>query len=173
MFEANRLSSPLSTLSDLPSRSALSSPFPTKPLLPVERQKSPFVFPSNSNSPRPKVLDDVFSTDLLSLSTPPPSPIHPFVATTAGEIHRGRQDNMLLFKRNQDQRPEFLRTKRSFAEIEEQDPEGLIGIAEGPLKERRPKIFHETSEDSFEESLMTDGYNHFVSATNKSLGELC
>lgn len=38
-----------------------------------------------------------------------------------------------------------------------------IGITESPMKGRRIKLFQETSEESFEESLMAGGYGRYVS----------
>lgn len=38
-----------------------------------------------------------------------------------------------------------------------------VGITDSPAKGRRLKLFQETSEESFEESLMAGGYGRYVS----------
>lgn len=72
-------------------------------------------------------------------------------------------------------RPEYLkRSKRSISEADptvseavelEEREMGLpgVGITVSPNKGRRLKLFQETSEESFEESLMAGGYGLYVS----------
>jgi hypothetical protein len=48
--------------------------------------------------------------------------------------------------------------------------EDRVGIAMTPVKGRRLKLFQETSEESFEESLMAGGYGRYV---NQSLNYSC
>lgn len=73
-------------------------------------------------------------------------------------------------------RPDYLkRQKRNIAEMDtneleqeivaQDDYSALVGIMESPQKGRRLKLFQETSEESFEESLMAGGYGRYVSFT--------
>lgn len=79
---------------------------------------------------------------------------------------------MAAFQEAESRRPEYLkRTKRARTpDVEVQDGRdrgvGImqgVGIMETPNKGRRLKLFQETSEESFEESLMAGGYGRYVS----------
>lgn len=86
------------------------------------------------------------------------------------------QDRLAHFQDAETRRPEYLkRTKRSLSEadpmalaedenIRERERDGVVGIMESPNKGRRLKLFQETSEESFEESLMAGGYGRYVSS---------
>jgi len=187
---AYRISSPLSSTSPDPlTRSTLSSPFMTKLSIadrtisktPILAHKSP-----GNSDPRPMQIDDVFSSTTSkpnpsmsnSMSTPPSSPPLAPTAIAGGEMERLRlamiQDKMAQFHEAESRRPEYLkRAKRTLADA---DPSALveddqkereraltIGIMESPNKGRRLKLFQETSEESFEESLMAGGYGRYVS----------
>jgi hypothetical protein len=82
------------------------------------------------------------------------------------------QDRLAHYQETESRRPDYLRRmKRTLTEA---DPAALledesahersvvVGITESPVKGRRLKLFQETSEESFEESLMAGGYGRYV-----------
>ena len=89
-------------------------------------------------------------------------------------IRRALKENRLIrINDTEKRRPEYLkRMKRTLSEAEDLftlDHEGRIrdrgltvGVMESPNKGRRLKLFQETSEESFEESLMAGGYGRYV-----------
>lgn len=110
---------------------------------------------------------------------PPPPPMQDAAAPTpGGEMERIRQsvlaERMAQSREAERRRPEYLkRTKRTLSEadpgyLEDEDslPDNdralAVGIMESPHKGRRLKLFQETSEESFEESLMAGGYGRYV-----------
>jgi hypothetical protein len=80
------------------------------------------------------------------------------------------------FQGAESRRPEYLkRSKRSLFESDPSSIEGgeidvdissSVGITVSPNKGRRLKLFQETSEESFEESLMAGGYGRYVGASD-------
>lgn len=80
-------------------------------------------------------------------------------------------DRLAQIQEAEKHRPDYLkRTKRTLSEV---DPFAFdedntadrvlpVGIMESPHKGRRLKLFQETSEESFEESLMAGGYGRYV-----------
>jgi hypothetical protein len=93
---------------------------------------------------------------------------------TGPEIDRLRQamlqERLTQIKDVEARRPDYLkRAKRSFDEAEppsfmaDDNKFGSVGITDSPNKGRRIKLFQETSEESFEESLMAGGYGRYVS----------
>lgn len=84
-------------------------------------------------------------------------------------------DNLTRLRQAENRRPDYLkRTKRSLNDTEQpfdpvldfddrEGPYSGVGIMESPMKGRRLNLFQETSEESFEESLMTGGYERYVS----------
>ena len=99
----------------------------------------------------------------------------PLPVGSGGELQRIRRAEMeqqlAQYQEAESRRPEYLvRTKRTLVEA---DPtafdEGIaqrernLGIMDSPSKGRRIKLFQETSEESFEESLMAGGYGRYVS----------
>ena len=113
---------------------------------------------------------------------PPPPPTQDAPAPApGGEMERIRQsvlaERMAQSREAERRRPEYLkRTKRTLSEadpgyLEDEDslPDNdrtlAIGIMESPHKGRRLKLFQETSEESFEESLMAGGYGRYVRPT--------
>ena len=132
--------------------------------------------------------DDVFSAPKLptttannALSTPPVSPPRDTGSTSGifpagGEMARIRQavleDTRNRMHEVESRRPDYLkRTKRSLSETDpshfEEDPNDRerwppIGVMDSPQKGRRLKLFQETSDESFEESLMAGGYGRYV-----------
>lgn len=124
-------------------------------------------------------------TESHSLSTPPPptspsiSPDSPVsVPAVGGEMERIRQailhDQLVHYQEAESRRPDYLRrTKRTLTEADpaaalladenrERERSAAVGIMESPVKGRRLKLFQETSEESFEESLMAGGYGRYV-----------
>jgi len=87
-------------------------------------------------------------------------------------IHRAMiQDRLAHYQETESRRPDYLRRmKRTLvnadtaALLEDEGAQELaaIGIMESPVKGRRLKLFQETSEESFEESLMAGGYGRYV-----------
>jgi hypothetical protein len=134
-------------------------------------------------------LDDVFSVPRLynptavknTLSTPPVSPPHDtdsnsLVPQAGGEMERIRQsvmeDTRNRIQEVEGHRPDYL--KRAKPILPEADPSYFaedpndrehwpsIGVMDSPQKGRRLKLFQETSDESFEESLMAGGYGRYV-----------
>lgn len=135
-------------------------------------------------------VDDVFSSpsqprhrDEISISTPTPPVSSSQLPTSepGGEIERIRQalieEHLGQIREAENRRPEYLRrTKRPlsdvdptiFADDRERERGLAVGITESPSKGRRLKLFQETSEESFEESLMAGGYGRYVSILNQN-----
>jgi hypothetical protein len=131
-----------------------------------------------NGSPRNQVSSRSNDIDL-----PLSSPLEPaaeIVSTYAGgEMERLRQvmlENQLAQMREaENRRPDYLkRDKRAgndtdFGALDksnqsENDRGRMIGIIDSPNKGRRLTLFQETSEESFEESLMAGGYGRYVRA---------
>jgi len=82
------------------------------------------------------------------------------------------EDQIIHIHEAEKRRPEyFKRTKRTLSEadpgyLEDEDHERdrslPVGIMESPHKGRRLKLFQETSDESFEESLMAGGYGRYA-----------
>ena len=113
------------------------------------------------------------------------SPLEPAAeivsAYAGGEMERLRQvmleNRLAQIKEAEHRRPDYLkREKRAvhnpdFEVTEkpsqcENDRSGMIGIVDSPNKGRRLTLFQETSEESFEESLMAGGYGRYVCANH-------
>ncbi|KAF8168372.1 hypothetical protein B0H34DRAFT_761121 [Crassisporium funariophilum] len=119
-----------------------------------------------------------------SISTPPMSPAQQLnltaVPAVGGEMERIRramkEDRLAQILEAEKRRPEYLkRTKRTLSEADpgalddvdnarDEDRVLAVGIMESPNKGRRLKLFQETSEESFEESLMAGGYGRYRTA---------
>ncbi|KAJ4485381.1 hypothetical protein J3R30DRAFT_3439093 [Lentinula aciculospora] len=165
-----------------PHSSGLSSPFVAK--TPRQSSVSPSHFNQIPSSFAPP--SDVTTTSVIT--TPPFSPLlasesnlTPSISTTppvsaGGELGRIHQEIQHQHDVLESRRPDYLmRAKRSISDV---DPGGLIedensaerdrvssvGIMESPMKGRRIKLFQETSEESFEESLMAGGYGRYRTA---------
>ncbi len=116
---------------------------------------------------QPAQSGDLFSTSQYSSAHTPP--VSPPLPPAGGEIDRIHQAMRAQAQEAETRRPDYLkRVKRSISEVEAPELEeerhaGVgIGITESPLKGRRLKLFQETSEESFEESLMAGGYGRYV-----------
>lgn len=83
------------------------------------------------------------------------------------------QERLAHLREAEKRRPEYLkRAKRTLSdadpgsledeEMRERDRVLTVGVMESPHKGRRLKLFQETSEESFEESLMAGGYGRYV-----------
>ncbi|GLB36633.1 putative PHD-finger [Lyophyllum shimeji] len=140
----------------------------------------------------PMQVDDVFSSSTVSdsrhsapsavlpSSNSSPPPMSPPRPVAGGEMERIRQymvqDRLAQFQEVESRRPEYLkRTKRTLSDADpigiagddasrEREREVAVGIMETPIKGRRLKLFQETSEESFEESLMAGGYGRYRTA---------
>jgi len=110
-------------------------------------------------------------------SPPPRAPSSVIIAGAGGEMERIRQsamqDKLAHLHEAEKRRPEYLkRAKRTLSDADpgcleeegmrERDRALAVGIMESPHKGRRLKLFQETSEESFEESLMAGGYGRYV-----------
>ncbi|KAF9006762.1 hypothetical protein BDZ89DRAFT_1079638 [Hymenopellis radicata] len=170
--------SPATSPTDSSRPSQATSPFMAK-LLAAERQQRHSA--PNSSQASPMQIDDLFSTGpKSSLSTPPTSPpinitssssvLLPPPPGVGGEIDRIRQAMAQEQQELESRRPDYLqRTKReseppSLAEHSDIPVHPSVGILESPNKGRRIKLFQETSEESFEESLMAGGYGRYRTA---------
>ncbi|KAJ7223194.1 hypothetical protein GGX14DRAFT_427151 [Mycena pura] len=132
----------------------------------------------------PQVTKDLF-TSSIQISTPPVSPTNapsvsvPIAAPTpvaGGEMERIRQamlqNQFAQFQDAEARRPDYL--KRAKRPVSEADPvisaeDGSsrrpgVGIMDSPHKGRRIALFQETSDESFEESLMAGGYGRYRTA---------
>ncbi|KAJ3723980.1 hypothetical protein C8R42DRAFT_719867 [Lentinula raphanica] len=166
-----------------PHSAGLSSPFVAK----ASRPSS--VSPNNSSELPPflnTIPDGTASTS--AISTPPISPLLASGSNSApsnsitppvsagGELNRIHQAIQQQHNDVENRRPDYLmRTKRTISEVDpsgfmedenafERDRFSSVGIMESPMKGRRIKLFQETSEESFEESLMAGGYGRYRTA---------
>ncbi|PPQ90443.1 hypothetical protein CVT25_014961 [Psilocybe cyanescens] len=182
-----QMATPSSPPMEHPSHSsALSSPFMAKLSIGEKISKGHAPLPNGS---LPSQVDDVFSparsATQMATSTssvpliPPVTEVAPNPTVSAGgEMERIRQsmmaDRLAHIQEAEKHRPEYL--KRSKRTLSEADPLYLledentservlpVGIMESPHKGRRLKLFQETSEESFEESLMAGGYGRYRTA---------
>ncbi|EAU93234.2 hypothetical protein CC1G_11216 [Coprinopsis cinerea okayama7 len=149
--------------------STLSSPFMAKASVPGP---SPRLHPVSS--PAPPRTDSQPLAPCQDSSIPSNNPFGPS-RPPGGEMERIRQaireDQLSHIREAESRRPEYLkRAKRSFDEAdpdamdEDQRQSAPVGIMESPQKGRRLKLFQETSEESFEESLMAGGYGRYRTA---------
>jgi hypothetical protein len=135
-------------------------------------------FASSSRSPRG--AHPVSASPPMSPPIPQASPVS--APTAGGEMERIRQammqDRLAHFQEMESRRPDYLRrAKRTLTEadpaalledesVREGEQSVAVGIMESPVKGRRLKLFQETSEESFEESLMAGGYGRYVRGLN-------
>ncbi|KAJ7356544.1 hypothetical protein DFH08DRAFT_460046 [Mycena albidolilacea] len=159
---------------------------PTSTQIPVH---IPDIFSSstthaNHSIPRANPLP-VSSTSSVQISTPPisptpgPAPQLPLAAPTpvaGGEMERIRQammqNQLAQHQEAEARRPDYLR--RNKRPLSDTDPSTLaedegsrrpgVGIMDSPHKGRRITLFQETSDESFEESLMAGGYGRYRTA---------
>lgn len=109
----------------------------------------------------------------VSPPAPPPQPLPAPIPQrpAGGEIHRIRMqmaaDQAAQMQEMEARRPEYLRRlKRRLSDSgsrprpprQEEDPTPGLGVVDSPHKGRRLMFFQETSEESFEQSLLAGGY---------------
>lgn len=109
----------------------------------------------------------------VSPPAPPPQPLPAPIPQrpAGGEIHRIRMqmaaDQAAQMQEMEARRPEYLRRlKRRLSDSDsrprpprhEEDPTPGLGVVDSPHKGRRLMFFQETSEESFEQSLLAGGY---------------
>ena len=154
------------------SPSRLSSPFvernlteestPTKITTP---RKSPQLPPSPVPSLNPVFVNDVFSQYIIQTELIAPSPLRVLKSETSllTDPHLSKIEEIELY------RPDCLkRAQRTPSPLVNSslpdDPFSHVpislGVTETPARGRRLKLFQETSEESFERSLMVNGYAH-------------
>ncbi|KAF9478543.1 hypothetical protein BDN70DRAFT_913626 [Pholiota conissans] len=125
-------------------------------------------------------FSEIASISAAATAPPSQSPAANPGPMAGGEMERIRQsmleDRMAQIREAEKRRPEYLkRTKRTLSEadpsyfdnednVHDPDSAPAIGIMESPHKGRRLKLFQETSEESFEESLMAGGYGRYRTA---------
>ncbi|KAJ7037340.1 hypothetical protein C8F04DRAFT_409145 [Mycena alexandri] len=107
-------------------------------------------------------------------SAPPPSlPLAAPTPVPGGEMERIRQammqNHLAQYQEAEARRPDYLRrAKRPLSPPAPTDDEGSrrpgVGIMDSPHKGRRITLFQETSDESFEESLMAGGYGRYRTA---------
>lgn len=128
-------------------------------------------------------IDDVFAASIFNhgfknsqtqalqsspTSPPPQISYRSPAAVEGGELDRIRQaeieERRLRQREANIRRPEYLkRAKRPLVEVDPtEETSKTVGIVESPNKGRRLALFQETSEESFEESLMAGGYGRYV-----------
>ncbi|KAF9455790.1 hypothetical protein BDZ94DRAFT_1230581 [Collybia nuda] len=184
---SSRLSSPFMAKLSIADKSAKSrTPGHSRP-----QSYTPELRPTRDDvfSPTPATRSGISRHTLerpSSISTPPISP-PPLQSdgqirghVVGGEIERIRQemmqDRLTHVQEAESRRPDYLkRAKRTLSEadptahadeevLREQERAAAVGITESPNKGRRLKLFQETSEESFEESLMAGGYGRYRTA---------
>lgn len=125
---------------------------------------------------RKRQASQASSTDFLppssSMFSPPPAS-QELGEEVGGEMARIRaqllENQISLTREAEARRPDYLkRAKRieSPPPLDIDDKEGqrvaaTIGVTESPIKGRRLMLFQETSDESFEESLMAGGYDRY------------
>jgi hypothetical protein len=143
-------------------RNSAEDPTPTKIATPL---KSPHLSPSPVPSFSPVFVNDVFNQYDVQTQPPPiaPSPLHVLNSETnsLADPHPSKIEEA-EFRRpdylKRDQRtPPLLPNPSLLGEPFSHIPISL-GVTETPARGRRLKLFQETSEESFEESLMVNGY---------------
>ncbi|KAH6917706.1 hypothetical protein BKA70DRAFT_1382490 [Coprinopsis sp. MPI-PUGE-AT-0042] len=142
---------------------------------PPSTLSSPFV--AKATIPRTPSRQSIPTRDVPFPTTGPSSqriPSQPSTSTfdvpmraPGGEMERIRQamreNHLSQLQEAESRRPEYL--KRAKRSLEEADPDALNEDSRELLtKARRLKLFQETSEESFEESLMAGGYGRYRTA---------
>ncbi|KAG6890993.1 hypothetical protein C0992_011270 [Termitomyces sp. T32_za158] len=175
----HRISSPTSSSDSRTSH--LSSPFMEK-LVIVDPSK--FKIPSHPRPqldssesqlmlvddipPQPNILKQSDATLPACSASPPKSPPRATAGGAGIACQAMLPDRLVQYQDVESRRPEYLkRSKRTESDTDftiEEDKEMSIGITESPMKGRRLKLFQETSDESFEESLMAGGYGRYRTA---------
>lgn len=92
------------------------------------------------------------------------------------------EERMTHLQEAEKRRPDYLkRAQRSLDEPDsvylddmtfDDDSWPAVGVTDSPQKGRRLKLFQETSEESFEESLMAGGYGRYVRSSSYCITSL-
>jgi hypothetical protein len=141
--------------------SILSSPFTDMP------ERHPPSRDFSIHSPGSDIADfDSLDASLPVTPLPLPAPIPQRAA--GGEIARLRlqlaAEQAALIEETESRRPDYLkRTKRPLSDWEgdaddQENVAASLGVMDSPIKGRRIALFQETSEESFEQSLLAGGY---------------
>lgn len=130
---------------------------------------------SNYSTPPPGLSSHSMSSMTTSLNPTPAfntlQPAPTLVPSPGGEMERIRQAAAREQQDLESRRPDYLHRQHR-PESESTTPLGFpdapthptVGIQETPNKGRRISLFQETSEESFEESLMAGGYGRYRTA---------
>ncbi|KAF9645030.1 hypothetical protein BDM02DRAFT_3190066 [Thelephora ganbajun] len=160
-----RQTSPLSPLSSpFVERNLTEEPTPTKITTP---QKSTQLSPSPVSSLSPAFMNDVFSKH--NVRTQPPLIVPPPLRVLSSETNPLADPYISKIEETELHRPDYLKwARRTPSPLASSSLLGdpfshsptSLGVTETPARGRRLKFFQETSEESFEESLMINGYVH-------------
>ncbi|OAX42582.1 hypothetical protein K503DRAFT_853889 [Rhizopogon vinicolor AM-OR11-026] len=113
--------------------------------------------------------DFLLPSSSVRLQSPPPRELSEGVG---GEMARIRaqllENQMTLTQEAEARRPDYLKRAKRLESPPTLDIDGkegqrvaTVGVTESPMKGRRLMLFQETSDESFEESLMAGGYDRY------------
>ncbi|KAF9229822.1 hypothetical protein BS17DRAFT_771974 [Gyrodon lividus] len=136
---------------------------PTRPVTPSLRTAVPPASlqrtPTRRSSPESD-LDNILSNHSHPENFPSPK----VKDESGGEIARIRAENHLALAQEAEScRPDYLKRDTGGKERSLSRTSANIGIIDSPIKGRRITLFQETSDESFEESLMAGGYKRYRS----------
>ncbi|EMD41408.1 hypothetical protein CERSUDRAFT_89973 [Gelatoporia subvermispora B] len=132
--------------------------------------------PSSDRSPSvPVDVDDLFSPLASTSKSPPPLSAPIPQRPVGGEIQRIRlqlaAEQAAHLHQTEARRPDYLIREKRAGAVKVDDPEDResvqpsLGVTVSPNKGRRLKLFQETSEETFEQSLLAGGYPGYGSPT--------
>ena len=168
-------STPPRTLSRHVSTRPVTPVFQSRPTTPIQGRPTEQSLPSSSR------LDNLCSNDLTA--SPPVQKVKDEPGGEAAHIRAQLIENHLASTQAaESRRPDYLKRMRRLApsnstsagrtsltsDLEGKDGSLLwssanVGVIDSPVKGKRIALFQETSEESFEESLMAGGYGRYVS----------
>ncbi|KAF8837950.1 hypothetical protein BDN67DRAFT_972275 [Paxillus ammoniavirescens] len=144
-----------------PIRQTLTHPVSPSPQIPVP-PASPQHIPTRRSSPVFE-LDNLFSTHSNLQS----SLSQKVADEPGGELTRIRaqlrESHLAFTQEAESRRPEYLKRDSGGKDVSLSRTSANIGIIDSPVKGRRITLFQETSDESFEESLMAGGYGRYRS----------
>ncbi|KAG1777270.1 hypothetical protein EV702DRAFT_1101963 [Suillus placidus] len=130
----------------------------------------------NTTPNRKRPASQASSTDFLppsnSIFSPPPAS-QELTEEVGGEMARIRaqllENQISLTQEAEARRPDYLKRAKRIESPPPLDVDGIegqraaatIGVTESPIKGRRLMLFQQTSDESFEESLMAGGYDRY------------
>ncbi|KAG2091523.1 uncharacterized protein F5147DRAFT_723679 [Suillus discolor] len=130
----------------------------------------------NATPNRKRPASQASSTDFLLPSNSislPPSASQELSEEVGGEMARIRaqllENQISLTREAEARRPDYLKRAKRIESPPPLDVDGIegqraaatIGVTESPIKGRRLMLFQQTSDESFEESLMAGGYDRY------------